>query len=116
MKEVALVVGGRRHLLACPAEQEAHVRALAADIDRRLAGLPRHATNDARNLLLVALTLADELGDLQARVERGPTSAPKPRSACADKAEEDAPGAALHRLADRLESCAALLEELAASP
>lgn len=62
MSEVTLTIGRRSYTVACADGQEAHVRAMGADIAERLRQLgPNQSTNDAKNILFAALILADEL-------------------------------------------------------
>lgn len=96
MAEVLLRIAGRAHLVGCRDGEEAQLEALGlrlekhADIAARAAG----AQGGERTMLFIALMLADEL----AEAERRPVSG-------------GAPPAALERIADRLESLAALLEK-----
>jgi cell division protein ZapA len=68
MALVTLPVGGRRYELACRAGEEAKLLALAELVDRKAndAAQVVGTTNEARQLLLAALLLADELSDIQA--------------------------------------------------
>jgi cell division protein ZapA len=70
MAQVTLSVGGRRYELACRDGEEEHLRTLAAAVDRKAqdAGQVVGSTNEARQLLLAALLLADELNDARAGV------------------------------------------------
>ena len=71
MAQVSIQVNGYGYILGCADGEEDHLRALAADIDRRIDALKAQAgpSGEARLLLMAALVLADELHDL--RVEGG---------------------------------------------
>lgn len=63
---MTVTVGGRNYTFACADGQEEHVTRLAGLVDGKLAGMPGGGPlQDARNLLLAALILADELEDAQ---------------------------------------------------
>jgi cell division protein ZapA len=65
MASVDLEVGGRKYTLACRDGEEAHLRSVAAVVDRkaREAGSALGNLGEARQLLFAALLLADELGE-----------------------------------------------------
>jgi cell division protein ZapA len=69
MKLVMITLNGRTYEIACEEGQEDHVRALAADIDGRIAGLVRTIgqVGEARLLVLASLLVADELAEARAR-------------------------------------------------
>lgn len=104
MSNVSLSIGGRQYSIACGEGEEAHISELGRRIDAKLSGMQGgHSQSEARSLLFAALLLADENFELENRAS-APAAAPPP-----DPAEELAP--ILENLADRLESCAAALEE-----
>ena len=89
MAAVAIDVGGRQYSINCRDGGEDHLRAVAARVDakaREAAAAVGHV-NEARQLLLAALLLADE-----------------------NAASPPAPDIDLARLADRLEAIADSLE------
>jgi cell division protein ZapA len=97
MAEVTIEVGGRRYDVKCRDGEEEQLRALARLVDEK-AGRAKAAVggmNEARQLLLAALLLADEVDDLR----RG-HAAPDPEMA--DAIEE---------LAQRVETLADHLED-----
>jgi len=98
MAQVTLSVGGRRYDLACRDGEEEHLRALAALVDRKAqdAGQVVGTTNEARQLLLAGLLLADELSDM--------------RAGTADPADA-ALARTIERLAERIEILADRLEK-----
>lgn len=62
MSEVTLTIGRRSYTVACADGQEAHVRAMGAEVAERLRRLgTNQSSNDAKNVLFAALILADEL-------------------------------------------------------
>jgi cell division protein ZapA len=97
MAQVTLTIGSRRYDLACRDGEEAHLRALGAMVDQRAADAARAVgdANEARQLLMAALLLADELNDLR-------SGAPDPAAAHAAHR--------LDTLAQRIESLARHLE------
>src|SRR5215218_9204714 len=96
---VDLTIAGRTYQVACREGEEEQLRAAAQLVDAKsreaLAGLG--TLSEARQLLFASLLLADELVD-DGRV---PPTAPPVDPALAERAE---------RVADRLESLAAALE------
>lgn len=108
MALVALSVGGRRYELHCRDGEEAHLERLAAEVDGKMASAGRAlgTTNEARQLLLAALLLAD---DLLAR----PATPPSDTSAPPLPAEDATEGLAeaLDLLAARVEKLAETLEQ-----
>jgi len=103
MAQVTLTVGGRRYDLACRDGEEARLRMLAGMVDAKAADADRAVgdANQARQLLLAALLLADELSDI--------------RSATPDETEARLTQS-LVSLAERVESLAERLERDAPTP
>lgn len=97
MSEVTLSIGGRSHVVGCRDGEEDRVRALGAMIDERWGPAQRAAggLNTERAMLFVALMLADDLDEALSRPPEG--------AAVSETA--------LARIADRLESLAATLEQ-----
>jgi len=100
MAQVTLTIGARNYDLACRDGEEDHLRALGAIVDARVADAGRAVGggNEARQLVMAALFLADELSELRA-------GAPDPQRA------EIANG--IDALAGRIEALAHLLEKQA---
>ena len=103
MAEVDLTIAGRAYRVACRAGEEENLRAAGALVDAKsreaIAGLG--TLSESRQLLFAALLLADHIVDgRQELVDTGPDPA------LVERAE---------RLAERLESLAAALEN-GASP
>lgn len=104
MGQVTVRVGGYSHPVSCEDGQEAHLVALAGEVDRRVTSVKTMGGQfgESRLLLLAALLLADEVHDLRIEVSQaraGTPAGPDPRLA--------------HRLtqvAERIERIAAGLE------
>lgn len=101
MADVSLTIGGRTYLVACRDGGEEHLRKLGAQVDKKAADAARAVGNatEARTLLLAALLLADELGEVRAG------TAPPPEAGLSPAVAE-----ALVRLAERVETLADSLE------
>ena len=97
MSNVTLQVGGRGYIVACAEGEEDHVQYLGQMIDAKVRELGAAGHNEVRLLLFAALLLADELHDLKAK------------AGTAGNGNADH-SAALERIAERLEKCAATLE------
>lgn len=101
MAQVRLSIGGRTYDIACRVGEEAHFEALGAVVDAkaREVATALGGTNEVRQLLLAALLLADDLkGDV----------APAPAK------EDPALAPQIDKIAERLESLAAALENVPA--
>ena len=98
MAHVELSVGGRQYSIACRDGGEAHLRTIAAHVDRKAAEARAAVgdVNEARQLLFAALLLADEIAENAAGIMPAPTD---PRLQ-----------AALAQLANRIEAVADTLE------
>jgi cell division protein ZapA len=106
MAEVTIEVGGRRYDVACRDGEEDQLRRLARLVDEK-ANQARAAVggmNEARQLLLAALLLADELNDL-----RNASRVPLPPDTGAALAD------AVEQLAERVETLAEHLESRASN-
>ena len=103
MAQVTLTVGGRRYDLACRDGEENRLRMLAEMVDAKAidAGRAVGEANQARQLLLAALLLADELSDMR-------SLSPDPMEARLAQS--------LGALAERVESLAERLERSAPAP
>ncbi len=98
MADVELSVGGRQYNIACRDGGEAHLRTIAAHVDRKAAEARAAVgdVNETRQLLFAALLLADEIAETAAGV-----APPKTDPALAT---------ALAKLANRIEAVADTLE------
>ena len=109
MASVDLEIASRSYSVACRDGEEAHLRSLAAIVDRKAkdAAAAVGAMGEARQLLFASLLLADELKEA-----RGGGSGGSPHDPEADALMAEA----LDRLADRMELLADRLEGEAGNP
>lgn len=100
MAQVTITMNGRHYAIGCADGEEARLRNLAAELDRRMSGLVEEVgqIGDARLLVMVGLLLLDEMEELRAEARGGE----------GDSADKVA--AIVEGLADRVESLAARLE------
>ena len=72
MAQVTATIAGRQFRLACEDGQEAHLQALAKDIDQRIIGLRRQfgEIGDTRLTVMAALMVADELSEAGRNMRR----------------------------------------------
>lgn len=100
MAQVKLDVGGRQYEVACRDGEEERLRMLARLVDNRASDVVRAIGrgNEARELLMTALLLADELDEA-----RG--------TAASARIEATQRVASMERCAERLETLAARLEK-----
>lgn len=100
MAQVEVQIHGRPYMLACADGEEMRLRQLADYLDNRVTKLARGVGNvgEAKLLLLLSLTLADELAELNSKL----TSVSRETRATS---EEGLAGVADHieRLAKRIE-------------
>ena len=103
MGQVRLTVGGRSYDLACPDGQEPRLEMLASMLDSKTRDAEQvvGSANEARQLLLAGLLLADELSDIR-------SGAPDPGKAALART--------LDQLAGRIESLAERLEHGVPNP
>ncbi|TPG47090.1 cell division protein ZapA [Roseomonas nepalensis] len=135
MGQVTVRVGGYSHPVSCEDGQEAHLIALAAEVDRRVASVKTMGGSygEPRLLLLAALLLADEVHDLKVEVAQAraglPPAPPSPPTvtavaplpaasaggASSADVAEPAPAPAMDpQLAERLARVAERIEGIAA--
>ncbi|MFN3945601.1 MAG: cell division protein ZapA [Allosphingosinicella sp.] len=107
MASVDVEIATRRYTIACRDGEEAHLREVAAIVDRRARDAAQALGNlgEARQLLFASLLLADDLKEAGG-------GAP----AAAAPAADPGLGEALERLAERMESLADRLEQGAPAP
>lgn len=103
MASIEIEIAARKYQLACRDGEEAHLRSVAALVDRKARDASAAVGNmtEARQLLFAALLLADDL-----REQRGGGVAATAEEADVDPAVADA----LERLAERVERLADRLE------
>ena len=103
MANIDVDVANRRYDVACRDGEEAHLRALAAIVDKRArdASAAVGGLTETRQLLYAALLLADDLKEVRAGHGLADPSPAPPDPAVAEALERLA--ARLEKLADRLE-------------
>lgn len=108
MAQVSLQINGYGYILGCADGEEEHLRALAADLDRRIDDIKAMAgpSGEARLLLMAALVVSDELHDMREQAksrdgEGGAAAKSEPKS-----------GRRLRGLAKRAETIADAAEAL----
>jgi cell division protein ZapA len=112
LAQVTLKINGFTYTVGCEDGQEAHLQAMAAQVDNRIDSLKALGGNsgEIRLLLLAGLLLADEIHDIRIEMEALRKAAGRPPRA-AGKPEADAEMAKrLGKLATRAEQIAATLE------
>ena len=111
---VAITIAGRTYEMACEAGQEQMLTSLSQDIDRRARDLLKAVgpVSDTRLLVMVALTLADDLhaGAPPAPVRTAPSSGAPISEPLDDEADERI-AAGIEKLASRIESIAERLQK-----
>ena len=121
MSQVTVTINGRQFRMACEDGQEGHLMRLAQDLDQRIEKLRGNfgEIGDARLTIMAALTVADELADINSRlkrVEEELASLQEARVASAEhaKATQAAISAALNAAAERIEGLTRQLNQTAA--
>lgn len=99
MNDVRLSVGKRTYTVACAEGEEDHLRHLASMVDARLAaiGADLMGQTEAKNLLIAALILADEVHEAK-------------KATPAERDGDNSIAETLETLAERLENSATMLE------
>ena len=72
MSQVTVTINGRQFRMACEDGQEGHLMRLAQELDQRIEKLRGNfgEIGDARLTIMAALTVADELADINNRLKR----------------------------------------------
>ena len=111
MSQVTVNINGRQFRMACEDGQESHLVGLAQDLDRRIDNLRQNfgEIGDTRLTVMAALTVADELAEMNGRLKRVEDELAKlqeARMASAEhsKATQAAICAALNAAAERIEN------------
>ncbi len=107
MGQVTVRVGGYSHPVSCEDGQEAHLVALAAEVDKRVNSIKAMGGQfgEGRLLLLASLLLADEVHDLKVAVAQARAGQP-----VAPAADDPKLADRLARIADRIEGIAQNLD------
>ena len=106
MGQVTVRIGGYSHPVSCEDGQEAHLIALAGEVDRRVSSVKTMGGSygESRLLLLAALLLADEVHDLKVEVAQARAGMLPPGGATPT---DPALAERLARVAERIEGIAA---------
>ncbi len=122
MAQVNVTINGRQFRMACEDGQEAHLISLAHELDGRIEGLRTKfgEIGDTRLTVMAALTIADELFDMGARLKRLEeelAALQDARVATADRAKttQAAVAAALNAAAERIEGVTKKLNQTIAT-
>jgi cell division protein ZapA len=122
MPQVSVTINGRQFRMGCEDGEEEHLLRLAADLDQRITRLRERfgEIGDTRLTVMAALTLADELAETRARLERLEPELAALQQASVVSAEragsaQSAVAAALNAAADRIESITRRLNESVAN-
>ena len=111
---VPITIAGRTYEIACEAGQEAMLTSLSQDIDRRARDLLKAVgpVSDTKLLVMVALTLADDLHE-GAPPPPVRTAAPisEPVSVPIDEEADERIAAGIEKLARRIDSIAERLQK-----
>ena len=104
MAQLTIDVNGRSYAVGCEDGQEAHLRSLAATIDRQVRQVSSEVgpLGETRLLLMAALMLADELSLAKGRT--GAMEAELGRLRDAHDHNQDAAVAAIEAAAERIEA------------
>lgn len=107
MGQVTVRVGGYSHPVSCEDGQEAHLVALAAEVDKRVSSIKAMGGQfgESRLLLLAALLLADEVHDLKIAVAQARAGQPVTQPVSDPRLAER-----IARIADRIEGIAQTLD------
>src|SRR5271168_3359512 len=111
MAQVTLRINGYAYTLGCQDGEEAHLQAMAAEVDRRIDGVKASAgpSGEARMLVIAALLMADDIYELrQAVAAAGPGGQDSATGSV--PAADGRLGRRLGKLAKRAEDIAAGLE------
>ena len=107
---VAITIAGRTYEMACEAGQEQMLTSLSQDIDRRARDLLKAVgpVSDTKLLVMVALTLAD---DLHEGAPPPPVRTAAPISEPPDDEADERIAAGIEKLASRIDSIAERLQK-----
>ncbi len=107
MGQVTVRVGGYSHPVSCEDGQEAHLVALALEVDRRVASVRTMGGSygESRLLILASLLLADEVHDLKVELAQARAGLLPPGTRI-ESATDPALADRLARVAERIEGIA----------
>lgn len=111
--QVSITIRGRQYQIACDDGQEAHLARLGRYLDQKAEQILSAAgsVGDALMLVMVSLTVADELADASAELEALQSGAGVTAQAAAAREEAEKEAAqAINAVSERIERIAARLE------
>ncbi|WP_422365576.1 cell division protein ZapA [Pelagibius sp.] len=115
MAQISLSVHNRSYQVTCDDGQEAHLRALAEYIDRKLGELENSIgqVGEQRLLFMSCLLIADELFDARRQID-GLKAGGQPGGQMPGRAGNAGSGGDEGRASEALEACAERIEAIAA--
>jgi len=92
MAQVTLRINGYGYTLGCNDGEEAHLQAMAAEVDRRIDGVRASAgpSGESRMLVIAALLMADDLFEMGKKLEAAEAAVGAQGAAAGDAAAGDA--------------------------
>jgi cell division protein ZapA len=101
MAQVTLRINGYAYTVGCQDGEEAHLHAMAGEVERRIESVKAAAgqSGEARMLVMASLLMADDLYEMSKAVKSGPSAPAEPKL-----------GRRLGKLAQRAEEIALDLE------
>jgi cell division protein ZapA len=111
MAQVTLRINGYAYTLGCQDGEEAHLQAMAAEVDQRIEAIKASAgpSGEARMLVIAALLMADDVFEMRQKLAAA-GSAPSTQG----QATQAAPPATDGKLARQLGKLAKRAEDIAA--
>jgi cell division protein ZapA len=112
MAQVTLRINGYAYTLGCQDGEEAHLHAMAAEVDQRIESVKASAgpSGEARMLVIAALLMADDIYELRQKLAAGGQDPAQDSAGGSAPAVESRLGRRLGKLAKRAEDIAAGLE------
>lgn len=113
MAQMTILINGHSYPVGCDDGQEAHLTAMAGEIEARVNSIKALGgqSGESRLLVLAALLMADELHDLKIEAEQLRKSRPQEALPAPRAGGEAALRRRLAKLADRAEAIALQLDE-----
>jgi cell division protein ZapA len=112
MAQVTLRINGFAYTLGCQDGEEAHLQAMAAEVDQRIETVKASAgpSGEARMLVIAALLMADEVHEMRQKLDAGSDSPAQGGTQGSASAADPKLGRRLGKLAKRAEDIAEGLE------
>lgn len=111
--QISVTIAGHAYRMACAKGEEAHLQALARQIDAQIATLRRNfgEIGDQRLTIMAAITVADELAEANRKIAARDAEIANLKSRSDDQANAQSEWA--NRLADSLDETAARIIRVA---